>query len=47
MHDIDAEFGLRKLSSLDTKKATGLEGIHAKLVKLGAPENYQSLNLSF
>ncbi len=41
--DIDADFVFKNLSSLDIKKATGLDGIHAKLLKLGASEIYQSL----
>ena len=42
-HDIDDEFLLKQLLSLDVKKATGLDGISAKLLKIGAPCIFRSL----
>ena len=42
-HDIDDEFLLKQLLSLDVKKATGLDGISAKLLKIGALCIFRSL----
>ncbi len=42
-HEIDNEFVLKQLLSLDMKKATGLDGISAKLLKIGAHCISQSL----
>ena len=42
-HDFDDEFLLKKLLSLDVKNATGLDGISAKLLKIGAPCIFRSL----